>query len=86
VGIGGAGERGSEPLCPCLLAVEDRLHCCFSTLGGWSFLRIGFSAHFDAVSIVHELVEDAVGDSGVADLLVPAGDRQLEVRMVERVW
>jgi hypothetical protein len=27
-----------------------------------------FSAHFDAVSIVHEPVEDAVGDSGVADL------------------
>jgi hypothetical protein len=36
----GAGERGSEPLSPCLLAVEDRLHCCFSALGGWSFLRM----------------------------------------------
>ena len=41
------------------------------------FFAHGFSAHLDAVSIVDQTVEDAVGNSGIADLLVPAGDRQL---------
>ena len=29
------------------------------------------------MSVVHQTVEDAVGDGGIADLLVPARDRQL---------
>jgi hypothetical protein len=41
------------------------------------FLRIDFSAHLDAVGIVSQSVEDAVGDGGVADLFKPARDRQL---------
>lgn len=34
-------------------------------------------AQFDAMRVVHQAVEDAVGDGGVADLLVPLGDRNL---------
>jgi hypothetical protein len=41
------------------------------------FLAHGLSAHLDAVGILHQAVEDAVGNSGIADLLVPARDRQL---------
>ena len=37
----------------------------------------GFAAQFDAMSVVHETVEDAVGDGGVADLLVPLGHGEL---------
>jgi hypothetical protein len=54
-----------------------------------AFLAHGFAAHLDAVGVVHQTVEDAVGDGGIADLLVPARDRRRgswEVRMVERVW
>ncbi len=29
------------------------------------------------MGIVHQPVEDAIGGGGIADLLVPAGDRQL---------
>ena len=36
-----------------------------------------FAAQFDAASVVHEAVEDAVGDGGVADLLVPPRYRDL---------
>lgn len=35
------------------------------------------TAHLDAMSVVHQAVEDAVGDSGISDLLVPARDWQL---------
>jgi hypothetical protein len=41
------------------------------------FFAHGFSAYLDAVGIVHQAVQDAVGDGGVADLLLPARDRQL---------
>jgi hypothetical protein len=33
--------------------------------------------HVDAVGVVHQSVEDAVGQRGIADLFVPARDRQL---------
>ena len=33
------------------------------------------SAQLDAMSIVYEAIEDAVGESGIADLLMPACDR-----------
>jgi hypothetical protein len=36
------------------------------------------------MGVVHEPIEDAVGQSGIADLLMPACDRQLRTRMVER--
>jgi hypothetical protein len=37
----------------------------------------GLAAQLDAMSVVHEPVEDAVGDGGVADLLVPLDDGNL---------
>src|ERR1035437_1333930 len=42
-----------------------------------AFLAHGLSAHLDAMSVVNETVEDAVGDGGIANLLVPARDWQL---------
>lgn len=37
----------------------------------------GFAAHFDAVGVVYQPVEDGIGQGGIADLVVPAGHRQL---------
>jgi hypothetical protein len=37
-----------------------------------AFLAHGLAAHLDAMSVVNQTVEDAVGDGGIADLLVPA--------------
>ena len=42
-----------------------------------AFLAHGLAAHLDAMGVVHQTVEDAVGDGRIADLLVPARDRQL---------
>jgi len=42
-----------------------------------AFLPHGITTHLDAVGIVNQAVEDAVSDGGVADLLVPARNRQL---------
>src|SRR5208337_611491 len=42
-----------------------------------AFFAHGLSSHLDAVGIVNQAVEDAVSDGGIADLLVPARDRQL---------
>jgi hypothetical protein len=53
---------------------------------GIAFLAHGLAAHLDAVSIVHQAVEDAVGESGIADLLVPARHGNCDVRIVERAW
>ena len=36
-----------------------------------------FAAKFDAICVMHEAVEDAVGDGGVADLFVPLGHGDL---------
>jgi hypothetical protein len=35
------------------------------------FLTHGFAAHFDAVGLANQTVQDAVGDSGIIDLLTP---------------
>ena len=40
-------------------------------------LEHGIAAHLDPVGVVHQPIEDAVGGSGIADLLVPAGHRKL---------
>jgi hypothetical protein len=37
----------------------------------------GIPAHLDAMGVVDQAVEDAVGQRGIADLFVPARDRQL---------
>ncbi len=42
-----------------------------------AFLAHGLAAPFDAMSVVNQAVEDAVSDGGIADLFVPARDRQL---------
>jgi hypothetical protein len=41
-------------------------------------LRHGLTAHLDATGIVHQAIEDAIGDAGITDLRVPARDRQLK--------
>ncbi len=37
----------------------------------------GVAPHLEAMCVVNQAVEDAVGGRGIADLLVPARDRQL---------
>ena len=45
---------------------------------GWvAVFSHGLSAHLDAMGIVDQTIEDAVGDGGIADLLVPARDGEL---------
>jgi hypothetical protein len=41
------------------------------------FLAQGLAVHLDAVSIVHQAVQNAVGQRGIANLFVPLGDGQL---------
>jgi len=41
-----------------------------------SFLAHELATHFDAVGVVNQTVQDAIGDGGIADLLVPARDRR----------
>jgi hypothetical protein len=61
-----------------------RLFHSFSPANGFSFFSClsrffahRFAAHFDPMRLVHQSVEDPVGQRGIADLLVPAGHRQL---------
>jgi hypothetical protein len=42
-----------------------------------AFFAHRLAAHFDAVGVVKQTVQDAISDGGIADLLVPARDRQL---------
>ena len=42
-----------------------------------AFLPHRLAAHFDAVGVMNQPVEDAVGQSGITNLFVPARDRQL---------
>jgi len=44
------------------------------------------AAHLDAMGVVHEPVEDAVGQRGIAYLFAPARRDSCEVRIVERTW
>ena len=70
------GKGAASPFIPCFLDGEEN-HWLSSSGGGLRFLRTALSAHLDAVGVVNQTVEDAVGDGGIADLLVPARDRQL---------
>jgi hypothetical protein len=65
IGCRGKGQRAPFPLPPRCRRPASLL---FFSPWRMVFFAHEFSAHFDAVSIVHEPVEDAVGDSGVADL------------------
>jgi hypothetical protein len=64
-------------LSPCRshVSLVSGLRLAFRFLG--SRLAHGFAAQFDAMGVVHETIEDAVSESGVADLFVPSGDRNL---------
>ena len=52
----------------------------------YSVLAHRVAAHFDAVGIVNQPVEDTVSQRRIADLLVPGETGSCEVRMVERAW
>ena len=43
---------------------------------GIAFLAHRLSPHLNAMGIVHQAIEDAIGDGRIGDLLVPARDRQ----------
>ena len=45
--------------------------------GPSTILAHGIAAHLNPVSVVNQAVEDTVGQRGIADLLVPARDREL---------
>jgi hypothetical protein len=42
-----------------------------------TFLSHGFSAHFNAMGVVNQTIEDAISDGGITDLFMPARDWQL---------
>jgi hypothetical protein len=50
-----------------------------------AFLTHGFILQANALRMMNQAVEDAVGDGRIADLRMPVLDRDCEVRMVERV-
>ena len=67
-GVQGKGAASPFPLLP--RCRRDS----FLVFHGWwiAFLAHGLSAHLDAMGIVNQTVEDAIGDRGIADLLVPS--------------
>lgn len=42
-----------------------------------ALLAHGIAFHFDAMCVVDQAIEDAIGDRRIADLPMPTGDRQL---------
>ena len=70
------GKGAASPFIPCFLDVErDSLLVGLRRWG--AFFAHRFSAHLNAMGTMNQAVEDAVRDGWVADLLVPARDRQL---------
>ncbi len=61
------------------------LHFLFAFRFPGSCLSHGLATHLDAIGVVHQPVEDTVGDSRVADLRVPLGTGSCEVSTVELV-
>jgi hypothetical protein len=43
------------------------------TAGGFSFAH-RVPAQLDTVGVMHQPIQDAIGDGGIADLLVPLGN------------
>jgi len=80
--------KRSYPIRPCQVKLADNYreipHLALKDVDLGSFLLLvlrqiaffphGLAAHLYAVGIVHQTVEDAVSDGGIADLLVPARD------------
>src|SRR5579864_1761130 len=74
------GQKSSSvKLVPQLRYLTETGFGSFLLLVRWRipFLAHRLSPHLDAMGVVHQAVQDAIGDSGIADLLVPARDRQL---------
>ena len=63
-------------LSPTFIGPEFGVVSWFLLVQGWvTVFSHGLSAHLDAMGVVDQAVEDAVGDGGTSDLLVPARDR-----------
>ena len=59
----GLGVQGKGPLCPCFADVEE-IYGSVCSGGGQRFFAHGLAAHFDAMRIVHQAIQDAVSGSG----------------------
>ena len=44
------------------------------------------AAHLNTMGVVNEAVKNAVGQRGIAYLLMPPRDWQCEVRIIDRIW
>jgi len=66
----GCGERDSSPVPRSAL---QRPRAPIGLLGGTLFSH-RVAAHLDAVSVMDQAIEDAVGYGGIADLFMPACD------------
>jgi len=60
-------------------------HSFFSSCGGLRFFR-RIRRHLDAMGIMNQTVEDAIGDRGSPICSCRCETGNWEVRMVERVW
>src|SRR6266849_9808744 len=69
----GCGERTARPV-PAQYTVTRRA---LARRLRTTLLAHGIPAHVDAMSVMNQAIEDAVGGRGIADLLVPARDRKL---------
>ena len=67
----------SNCIAPCRIAFTDPALLRLYAFGFPRFLRIESPAHLNAVGVVDQPVEDAIGQSGIANLFVPARDWQL---------
>ena len=70
----GCGERGGSPF-PCPVLPSPRRASARRLSATFFAHRV--APHFEAMRVVHQAVEDAIGGRGIADLLMPARDRQL---------
>ena len=70
----GFGVQGKGAAAPLPLLPRCRRRNSFLDLVLWwvAFFAHRFSTHLNAMSVMHQAVEDAIGDSGIADLFVPA--------------
>ena len=57
----------------------------FSLLSG-AFLAHRFSLHFDPMSVVHQPVQDAIGQGRIADLACHCASGSWLVKTRERIW
>ena len=71
------GERGAAALLPRHGNIETPAS--FNSRAEYrKSLAHGIAAHFDTMPVMDERIENAVSGCGIADLFVPAGNRQLQ--------